>query len=150
MSGTPQECYSLAFNWAGPKQWYVELNGAWMNRSYVSMSPIRHELQEEFFFLANTEEEIMSLIKDFSAQDKLNEALVINASIGHVIYLSRTASFNINLNLNNILDNRDIQTGGYQQGRTDTNDYTNTSTKFANKYYYAQGFKLFLNLGLRF
>ena len=150
VAGTPQECYSLAFNWAGPHMWFVELNGSWMNRSYVSMSPIRHELQEEFFFLANTEDEIMALIKDFSAQDKLNEALIINASIGHVIYLNRTASFNINLNLNNILDNRNIQTGGYQQGRTDTNDYTNTSTKFPNKYYYGQGFKIFLNLGLRF
>ena len=150
VAGTPQECYSLAFNWAGPHMWFVELNGAWMNRSYVSMSPIRHEMQEEFFFLANTEEEIMSLIKDFSAQDKLNEALIINASIGHVIYLTRSASLNINLNLNNILDNRNIQTGGYQQGRTDTNDYTNTSTKFPNKYYYGQGFKMFLNLGLRF
>ena len=150
VAGTPQECYSLAFNWAGPHRWFVELNGAWMNRSYVSMSPIRHEMQEEFFFLANTEEEIMSLIKDFSAQDKLNEALIINASIGHVIYLTRSASLNINLNLNNILDNRNIQTGGYQQGRTDTNDYTNTSTKFPNKYYYGQGFKMFLNLGLRF
>ena len=150
VAGTPQECYSLAFNWAGPHQWFFELNGAWMNRSYVSMSPIRHEVQEELFYLADTEEGIMALIKDFSAQDKLNEALVINASIGHVIYLSRTASFNINLNLNNILDNRNIQTGGYQQGRTDTNDYTNTSTKFPNKYYYAQGFKMFLNLGLRF
>ena len=150
VAGTPQECYSLAFNWAGPHMWFVELNGAWMNRSYVSMSPIRHEMQEEFFFLANTEEEIMSLIKDFSTQDKLNEALIINASIGHVIYLTRSASLNINLNLNNILDNRNIQTGGYQQGRTDTNDYTNTSTKFPNKYYYGQGFKMFLNLGLRF
>ena len=150
VAGTPQECYSMAFNWAGPHQWYVELNGAWMNRSFVSMSPIRHEAQTEFFFLADTEEEIMELIKDFSAQDKLNEALVFNASIGHVIYINRTASFNINLNLNNILDNRNIQTGGYQQGRTDTNDYTNTSTKFPNKYYYGQGFKMFLNLGLRF
>ena len=150
VAGTPQECYSLSFNWSGPKMWFVELNGSWMNRSYVSMSPTRHEVQEEFFFLADTEEEIMSLIKDFSTQEKLNEALVINASIGHVIYINRTASFNINLNLNNILDNRNIQTGGYQQGRTDTNDYTNTSTKFPNKYYYAQGFKMFLNLGLRF
>jgi len=150
VAGTPQECYSLAFNWAGPKMWFVEVNGAWMNRSYVSLSPIRHEVQNELFFLADTEEEIMSLIKDFSAQEKLNEALVINASIGHVIYINRSASFNINLNLNNILDNRNIQTGGYQQGRTDTNDYTNTSTKFPNKYYYGQGFKMFLNLGLRF
>ena len=54
------------------------------------------------------------------------------------------------MNLNNILDNKDIQTGGYQQGRIDTKDYTNTANKFPNKYYYAQGFKMFLNLGLKF
>lgn len=150
VAGTPQECYSLAFNWAGPKNWYVELNGAWMNRSYVSLSPTRHETIADLYTLAQSEEHLEQMIKDISQQEKLNEALVINASIGHVIYINRTASFNINLNLNNILDNKEIQTGGYQQGRTDTKDYTNTSTKFPNKYYYAQGFKMFLNLGLRF
>ena len=150
VAGTPQECYSLAFNWSGPKQWFVELNGAWMNRSYVSISPTRHEVIADLYTLADNEEHLQLIIKDISQQEKLNEALVINASIGHVIYINRTASFNINLNLNNILDNRNIQTGGYQQGRTDTKDYTNTSTKFPNKYYYAQGFKVFLNLGLRF
>ena len=121
-----------------------------MNRSYVSMSPIRHEVQEELFYLADTEEGIMALIKDFSAQDKLNEALVINASIGHVIYLSRTASFNINLNLNNILDNRNIQTGGYQQGRIDTKDISNTANKFPNKYYYAQGLTFYIGINYTF
>ena len=65
-----------------------------------------------------------------------------------MIYINRSASFNINLNLNNILDNRNIQTGGYQQGRFDYKTYT--TAKFPNKYYYAQGFKMFLNLGLRF
>ncbi len=150
VAGTPQECYSLAFNWAGPKNWYVELNGAWMNRSYVSISPIRHEAIDNLYQLADNEEHLQQLIKDLSAQEKLNEALVINASIGHVIYINRSASFNINLNLNNILDNKNIQTGGYQQGRIDTKDITNTANKFPNKYYYAQGFKVFLNLGLRF
>jgi len=150
VAGTPQECYMLAFNWAGPKNWYVELNGAWMNRSYVSLSPTRHETIPTLYTLAESEEELAQMIKDISQQEKLNEALVINASIGHVIYINRSASFNINLNLNNILNNKDIMTGGYQQGRTDTKDYTNTSTKFPNKYYFAQGFKMFLNLGLRF
>jgi hypothetical protein len=150
VAGTPQECYSLAFNWAGPKQWFVELNGAWMNRSYVSISPVRHVVMPDLYTFADSEAELGQMIKDITQQEKLNEALVINASIGHVIYINRTASFNINLNLNNILDNRNIQTGGYQQGRIDTKDYTNTSTKFPNKYYYAQGFKMFLNLGLRF
>ena len=150
VAGTPQECYSLAFNWSGPKMWFVELNGAWMNRSYVNLSPVRHETMDNLYTMANSEEELAQMIKDISQQEKLNEALVINASIGHVIYINRTASFNINLNLNNILDNRNIQTGGYQQGRIDTKDITNTSTKFPNKYYYAQGFKMFLNLGLKF
>ncbi len=150
VAGSPQECYSLAFNWAGPKNWYVELNGAWMNRSYVSISPIRHEAIPNLYELAESEEHLQQLIKDLSVQEKLNEALLINASIGHVIYINRSASFNINLNLNNILDNRNIQTGGYQQGRIDTKDITNTANKFPNKYYYAQGFKVFLNLGLKF
>jgi hypothetical protein len=150
VAGTPQECYSLAFNWSGPKQWFVELNGVWMNRSYVNISPVRHEIMPNLYTMANSEEELAQMIKDISQQEKLNEALVINASIGHVIYLNRTASLNINLNLNNILDNKDIQTGGYQQGRIDTKDYANTANKFPNKYYYAQGFKMFLNLGLRF
>ena len=150
VAGTPQECYMLAFNWAGPKQWFVELNGAWMNRSYVSIAPTRHEVIKDLYQLADNEAQLRDMIADIAQQEKLNEALVINASIGHVIYLNRTASLNINLNLNNILDNKNIQTGGYQQGRTDTNDYTNTSTKFPNKYYYAQGFKMFLNLGLKF
>ena len=150
VAGTPQECYSLAFNWSGPKQWFVELNGAWMNRSYVSLSPVRHEVMPNLYTMAESEAELAQMIKDISQQEKLNEALVINASIGHVIYINRTASFNINLNLNNILDNRNIQTGGYQQGRIDTKDYANTANKFPNKYYYGQGFKVFLNLGLRF
>ncbi len=150
VSGTPQECYMIAFNWAGPKQWYVELNGAWMNRSYVSLSPVRHVEIASLYTMADSEEHLQQMIKDISQQEKLNEALVINASIGHVIYINRTASFNINLNLNNILDNKEIQTGGYQQGRIDTKDITNTANKFPNKYYYAQGFKMFLNLGLKF
>jgi hypothetical protein len=104
----------------------------------------------DLYTIASSEEELRGMIADISQQEKLNEALVINASIGHVIYLNRTASLNINLNLNNILDNRNIQTGGYQQGRIDTKDYANTANKFPNKYYYGQGFKLFLNLGLKF
>ena len=69
-------------------------------------------------------------------------------SIGHVIYLNRRASLNFNLSLNNLLNNTNIQTGGYQQGRFDYKNFT--TSKYPNKYYYAQGFKMFLNVGVRF
>ena len=73
---------------------------------------------------------------------------MLNASIGKVVYLNRKLSLNLNLNVNNILNNRKIQTGGYQQGRFDYTNYT--TTKFPNKYYYAQGIKVYFNVGLKF
>lgn len=148
VSGTPQEAYSLALNWAGPHMWFVEVSGTWMNRSYVSLSPNRHELMPDLYLLANNEEELKSLISDITTQEKLNEAFVVNASIGHVIYLNRSSSLNINLNLTNLLNNKNIMTGGYQQGRFDYKEYN--VGKFPNKYYYAQGFKMYLNVGVRF
>ena len=50
--------------------------------------------------------------------------------------------------VNNLLNKTDIQTGGYQQSRF---DYTNYSAdKYPNRYYYAQGIRIFANVGVRF
>ena len=148
VGGTPQEAYSIGFNWAAPKQWFFEVNGVWMNRAYIDLSPIRHEAMDNLYTTVETQAELEAKLKEITTQEKLNEALVINMSIGKLIYLNRTASLNINLTLNNLLDNRNIQTGGYQQGRF---DYTNfTTTKYPNKLYYGQGFRMYLNLGVRF
>ena len=87
-------------------------------------------------------------MNEITTQEKLKNAFVLNASIGKLIYLNRKTSMNVNLNVDNILNNRNIQTSGYQQGRF---DYTNFNIgKYPNKYYYAQGIKVYLNLGIRF
>lgn len=148
VGGTPQEAYSVGFNWAGPKQWFFEVNGVWMNRAYVDLSPIRHEAMDNLYTTVETQAELEAKLRDITTQEKLNEALVFNMSIGKLIYLNRTASLNINLTLNNLLNNRNIQTGGYQQGRFDYDSYT--TTKYPNKIYYGQGFKMYLNVGVRF
>jgi hypothetical protein len=147
VSGTPQQAYSMSINWAAPHQLYLEINGTYMRDAYVDISPIRHEVFSNLWKMVNTQEELESKVKEISNQEELNDAFVLNMSIGKVFYFN-SSSLNINLNLDNILNNTNIMTGGYQQGRF---DYTNYSTtKFPNKYYYAQGFKLFLNLGVRF
>lgn len=148
VSGTPQECYTIGFNYAAPHMWFFEVNGSWMNRSYIELSPVRHESIDDLWKIADSQEALQNKINEITRQDKLNEALVINMSIGKVIYLSRSSSLNINLNLSNLLDNKNIQTGGYQQGRFDYKNYD--MSKYPNKYYYAQGFKMYLNLGVRF
>ncbi|MBO4870725.1 MAG: TonB-dependent receptor [Muribaculaceae bacterium] len=157
VSGTPQEAYTMALNWAAPKNWYFELSGTYLDKAYIDLSPIRHEVIPTLYTQAGSEQELREMAWNVANQEKLNSAFSLDASIGHVIYLNRRASLNINLNLNNILNNTNIMTGGYQQGRqtfissTGDFDYATFATgKFPNKYYYAQGFKLFLNLGVRF
>lgn len=68
--------------------------------------------------------------------------------MGKFIRLQRGLSMNVNLNINNLLNNKNIQTSGFQSARIDTRNYT--TTRYPNKYYYAQGIRIFLNVGLRF
>lgn len=148
VGGTPQQAYNLAIDWAAPNNWYFNVNGSWMGDSYVSLSPIRHEAMPDLWKICSSEAELNAKIDEITRQEKLNDAFVLNASIGKVVYLNRKFSLNFNLNVNNILNNRKIQTGGYQQGRFDYTNYT--TTKFPNKYYYAQGIKVYFNVGLKF
>lgn len=148
VGGTPQQAYNLAIDWAAPHNWYFNVNGSWMADAYVSLSPIRHEAMPNLWTICSSEEELNAKIDEITRQEKLNDAFVLNASIGKVVYLNRKLSLNFNLNVNNVLNNRKIQTGGYQQGRFDYTNYT--TTKFPNKYYYAQGIKIYFNVGLKF
>ncbi len=148
VGGTPQEAYTFSINWAAPKMWFFELSATYMNKAYVDLSPIRHESINNLWSMAETEEELKALQRQITTQEKLNDAFVLGASIGHVIYLSRRHSLNINLNLDNILNNTKIMTGGYQQGRFDYKTFS--TSKYPNKYYFAQGFKMYLNIGFKF
>ena len=150
VAGTPQEAYLLGFNWQGPKSWFVEVSGTYTNRAYIQLSPVRHEVLADLYQFADSEQDLQEKMKALGDQEKLNEAFLVNLSIGKFIRLSRKVSLNLNLNINNLFNNMQVQTGGYQQGRFDTKDYTNTTTKFPNKYYYAQGIRIFFNAGIRF
>ena len=90
------------------------------------------------------------------SQEKLKGGFMLDASIGKLIYLNnRKQQLNINLSLNNILNNTSMITGGYQQGRVSRDNKSVTKDiqsvdKFPNKYYYAWGFNMFLNVGFKF
>lgn len=148
VGGTPQTAVNVGIDWAAPHQWFFNVNASWMGDAYVNLSPVRHEalphLWEKYPDKAQLEEKMDQLAN----QDKLNDAFVLNASIGKVIYINRQVSLNLNLNVDNILNKKNIQTYGYQQGRFDYTNYD--SAKYPNKYFYAQGIKVFFNVGLRF
>lgn len=148
VGGTPQQAYNIGIDWAAPGMWFFNINATWMGDSYVDLSPVRHEAMPNLWKFCDTQEELEQKTAEITTQEKLKNAFVLNASIGKLIYLTRRTSMNINVSVNNILNNRNIQTSGYQQGRF---DYTNFNLgKYPNKYYYAQGIKVYVNLGIRF
>ncbi len=78
---------------------------------------------------------------------------MLDASVGKLFYLKNRRSLNFNLSVSNILNNTSMITGGYQQARLPLVDSAIDGAnlnKFPNKYYYAWGFNMFLNIGYKF
>lgn len=150
MGSTPQTVFNVGIDWAAPKNWFFNINGTWQGDAYVNLSPAYHEALPELWQQIPdcTEDKLLAKIEELSAQDKLKDAFSLNLSIGKLIYINRQVSMNINLNLNNILNNKNVVTYAYQQGRLDTKNYERGT--YPNKYTYAQGVRAFLNVGIRF
>ena len=87
-------------------------------------------------------------------QEKAKGGFMLDASIGKYIRLKHGKSLSINLSVQNITNNRNLKTGGYEQNRSDS--YASTGTdrayRFSKnaKYYYANAVNGFLNIGFKF
>lgn len=132
VSGQPQTALSLALSYFHPSMWFFDTNVNYYDNSYIDLMPIRKE---------------KSILAKYDTQEKFNSNVVWDASIGKLIYFKNRTSLNINLSVQNILNNKDIKTGGFEQGRYDTDGNT---SKFPGKYFYLQGVNFFLNIGYKF
>lgn len=148
VGGTPQTAFNIGIDWAAPKNWFFNVNGSWMGDAYVKLAPAYHEIQPGLFDKYPDPEVLPGKLKEFTDQAEMKDAFVLNASIGKVVYINRKITMNFNLSVDNILNNKKIMNNAYQQGRIDTKDWN--PTKYANKYSYSQGTKVFLNVGIRF
>lgn len=148
IGGTPQTAVNIGLDWAAPRMWFFNINASWMGNAYVNQSPVRHEALTNLWTLYPDPEQLEAAVKNITSEDKLNNAFTLNLSVGKLIYLDRRTSLNINVNVDNLLNKKNIMTYGYQQGRFDYTDFNRM--KYPNKYYYAQGIKVFVNVGIRF
>lgn len=157
--------------------WFFEVQGKYFDRAYLQFSQYRRlssvlksyapssfdadgnmvydvtadELNENGGILYNADG---SYNASYSPkQEKFDGGFMLDASIGKSIRLKRGKTMSINLQAQNILNNTNLRTGGYEQNR---DDFYNTGEEKAYqfsknpKYYYANGFNFFLNIGLRF
>lgn len=125
--------------------WFFNLNFNWFGSNHIDVAPIRR-LASNYLSVsppgtAGHNAERYEAFKQFTTQEQFDPGVTLDLSIGKIIYLRNRDRINLNFSINNILNKRDIRTGGYEQGRINL-DYPE---RFGNKHYYMQGLNFFLN-----
>lgn len=153
LDGTPLTALSFGVDY-NTNGWYLSANANYYDRVYISASPYARlaDVVGDPVIDQNGNE-----ILNIPSQFKGDGGFMLDASIGKSINLRGGKRLNINLSLNNILNNRDMITGGYEQNRGDIKyNLDNTTDARIYKFtknpnlYYASAFNAYLNIGLRF
>ncbi|HMT30411.1 MAG TPA: TonB-dependent receptor [Bacteroidia bacterium] len=149
VSGTPQNAYTLGLNYRAKKFWFINMNFNYYDNTYIDFNPARRttaavdlvpEGSDQYNAIVNQEKTDSQFTVDlFGGKSwKLN-----NFFPG----MKRNNFVVLNVGISNLLDNKDLITGGYEQLRFDFDD--KDPNAFAPKYFYSFGRTYFVNLILR-
>jgi len=147
VGGVPQTALNFELSYAHPKYWFFDLGASYYNRTYVDITPIRRTA-EILEFTADSYEDYLALAQEITGQEKYQGGFMVDASIGKSIRLDNGNTLGFNLQFCNLLNNTNLRTGGYEQGRFDYDNYD--VDKYPAYYYYAQGFNCYLLMSYRF
>ena len=144
---TPQLAADLGLNYRTNSYWFFEVDAQYFANSYLDMNPLyRTELATAGPDKVATPVEIEYM----AAQEKFDPVFLLNASVGKSWYINRKYNFGFSLNVQNILNNKNVKTGGYEQTRLIDSKDMKRYYRFDSKYFYMQGVNYMLNLYFRF
>ncbi|HNU87624.1 MAG TPA: TonB-dependent receptor [Ferruginibacter sp.] len=147
---TPQQAYTIGLDYRSPRFWFVNVNFNYFDKMYLSVNPIR---RTEAAVSGVTEgSELWNKIVD---QISLKPQYTLDLFAGYSWLMNRKfhnlkkRTFLVfNVGVNNILDNRNIVSGGFEQLRF---DFTGKNVdKFPERRFYAYGVNYFASMGIRF
>jgi hypothetical protein len=152
---TPMEAYSLGINYRSPKFWFVSLTGNYFDQAYLSANPLRRTWDALQFVAPKSDayNQIFNQTK-FDAQYTLDFFGGYSWKLPKSMEINKKSTFLVfNLGVNNILNNKDIITGGFEQLRYDAQTSASdpvTVGKFPPRLFYAYGLNYFASVTLRF
>lgn len=150
---TPQLSADLGLNYRSPKYLFASIDVGYYDKMYISMNPLRRTDYALKGMDTGTEEGKRQL-RAMTDQERFPRAIVLNASIGKSWYIKRKYNLGVNLNLNNILNNTNIKTGGFEQMRLSSNKNASgevvSYSAFDSKYFYMFGINYMVNVYFRF
>ena len=144
---TPQTAASLglAYNY---NYWFIDADVEYFDRAYLDMNPLyRTDYAVAGLDNTITDEEVVYM----TTQEKFKPAYLVNLSVGKSWYIQRKYQLGFSLNVKNILNNKDVKTGGYEQTRMVDNTASKSRYyRFDSKYFYMAGTNYMLNIYFRF
>ena len=155
VESTPQTAANLGLSLRTSNNIYAGIDVNYYNALYLWMNPLYRtdKALTGRIFASNTYEENLASVKEMTHQERFDNAFVLNANIGKNWYIvNRKYNLGVSLQVNNLLNNRTIRTGGYEQMRL-REDESGTTVKydrFDSKYFYLMGTTYYLNVYFRF
>ncbi|WP_343571184.1 TonB-dependent receptor [Sphingobacterium sp.] len=144
VGGMPQTAGTLGVRYF-VNYWFFGANLNYTGDMYLSKAPLR-QLASNYSTINPYDPELDNAYHILTDQEKFKNSATVDLSIGKILYLKNRNSMNFNLAVNNVLNNKNIRTGGFENARLDIT----AANKFASKYYYMQGINCFMNVSYRF
>lgn len=144
---TPQLATSLGLAW-NQNYWFIDADVNYFANSYLDMNPLyRTDMATAGPDGIVTAQEIEYM----AAQEKFKNFFLVNVSVGKSWYIQRKYQLGFSLQVKNLLNNKNIHTGGYEQTRLVDNTVSKERYyRFDSKYFYMSGINYMLNIYFRF
>lgn len=156
VAGTPQKAFSFGLKYNSPKYWWIGASANYLMDQYLDFSALNKTPYMYTNPLTNDPYAGVTpeLIQQLTAQKKFDNQFMLNANAGKSFRFGNYR-MGISLSVNNILNNRNYVTGGFEQGRnvnfTDAlADSQKQYPQFGPKLWYDRGTTFFSNIYLRF
>ena len=156
VAGTPQKAFSFGLKYNSPKYWWIGASANYLMDQYLEFSA----LNKTAYMYTNPDTNnpydgaTPELIQQLTAQKKFDDQFMLNANAGKSFLLGKYR-MGISVSVNNILNNRNYVTGGFEQGRLANfpavlEESQRTTPYFGPKLWYDRGTTFFTNVYLRF
>lgn len=156
VAGTPQKAFSFGLKYNSPKYWWIGASANYLMDQYLDLSALNKT--PYMYTDPGTNDPYPGvtpeLIELITKQKKFDDQFMLNANAGKSFVFGKYR-MGISVSVNNILNNRNYVTGGFEQGRnvnfTDAlEDAQRATPYFGPKLWYDKGITFFTNVYLRF
>lgn len=145
----PQMAGNIGLRYSSPKYWFVNLNFNYFDRIFIDFNPIRRTNQAVDLVEPGSE-----LWNDIIQQEQADGQFTMDLFGGFSWKMDNTFKgmkrsyfMYFTVGVNNILNNRNFITGGFEQTRLDVED--RDPSAFPPRYFYSYGTNFFINVAFR-